>query len=393
MTKKYLFQAITILLISLLGHTATQAIPHIPAPILTPQAPKVYANAHLLIDFNSKQVLASKNVTTHIAPASLTKMMTMYIIDNELKHKKIALDDLVYISKKAWRTKGSKMFIKVDTKIAIKTLIKGIIVQSGNDACVAMAEHIAGTESAFATLMNSYAKILGMNDSHFVNATGMPNTDHYSTAADLAILATAIIRDFPKSYTIYATKSYTYNNIKQSNRNRLLWHNPFVDGIKTGYTKKAGYCLVASGEKDAMRLIAITLGAKSDALRCSETNKLLSWGFRFFETVKLQPAQISLTTARIYQGKKKQLPLGTQNDFYVTHVRGQRKHLQTSFAIPKTIRAPITKGDTIGTVIVKLNNKIIHQQPLIALEDVAIGNIFKRGFDYILLKIHNFSDD
>ena len=287
-------------------------------PSLLPRPPAIATNAYLLVDYNSNTIIAEKNSTLLVEPASLTKMMTMYIVDSEIKAGKLKLDQPILISKNAWQATGSRMFLNVDTRVTVEELIKGVIIQSGNDASVALAEHIAGSEQSFADLMNSYAQMLGMKDSHFVNATGMPDKEHVTTAKDMAILARAIIKNFPETYKIYAQKEFVYNGIHQQNRNQLLWRNPIVDGIKTGHTDNAGYCLVASGKVADMRLIAVVMGAKSDKSRTEEANKLLTWGFRFYESNLVRQANVKLQDVKVWMGKDKKLDIGFAEDLYIT---------------------------------------------------------------------------
>ena len=278
----------------------------LPTPAVAPTPPAIAANAYLLLDFSSNKVLAEKNSTVKVEPASLTKIMTMYIIDSEIKAGKIKTSDEVIISKNAWKATGTRMFVQVGTAVKVEDLIRGIIIQSGNDASVAMAEHIAGSEQVFADLMNQYAKLLGMQDSHFVNATGLPDKEHITTAQDMAILARAIIKNFPETYKLYSEKEFTYNGIKQTNRNKLLWRNSLVDGIKTGHTDSAGYCLVAAAkDSNDMRLISVVMGTKSDNSRTEEANKLLNWGFRFYETHLVRKQGDSLQEANIWGGVAK----------------------------------------------------------------------------------------
>lgn len=358
-------------------------------PSMAPKVPTMAANAYLLIDSNSGKVLAEKNSDLKVEPASLTKMMTMYIIDNEIKAGKIKLTDEVLISKNAWQTQGSKMFVRVDTRVPVEELIKGIIIQSGNDATVAMAEHIGGSEEVFAELMNKYAHMLGMKDSHFVNSTGLPDAAHVTTAHDMSILARALIKNFPATYRIYSQKEFTYNNIRQTNRNQLLWRNNSVDGIKTGYTESAGYCLVASAvDSNNMRLISIVMGTKSDNARTEEANKLLSWGARFYETHLVIKAGTALQENKIWMGKKKTVPVGFAEDFYVTTTQGNYKKHTATINVSSFIKAPIKNGDVIGTYVVQDENKqVVLEQPLIALKTIAKGNILQRGRDYIALNV------
>lgn len=358
---------------------------HASIPQTQINAPNIKAKTYLLIDANSNKVLAQKNIDKKVDPASLTKMMTMYVVDQELKQGKLNEDDLISISKKAWQAPGSRMFVEVGSKVPVKELIKGIIIQSGNDASIAIAEHIAGTESAFAELMNGYAQILGMNNSHFMNATGLTHEEHYSTANDMAILAKAIIRDFPETYKIYSEKSFSYKGIKQYNRNRLLWRNSTVDGIKTGYTDKAGFCLVSSGVLNDMRLISVILGARTDDGRTNESHKLLSWGFRFFETHKLYNAPESLQDIKIWQGKADLMPIGLDKNIFVTIPQGQYRKLNASLSIPNVIKAPIKAGDTIGSYKITRGEEIILEEPVIALKSIKKGGLWKQFKDKIVL--------
>ncbi len=360
-----------------------------PVPTVSPTPPTVAANAYLLLDHNSNKVLAEKNANMKIDPASLTKMLTMYIVDSELNAGKLKLTDEVIISTKAWRSPGTRMFVEPGTKVQVSELIKGVIIHSGNDASIALAEHIAGSEQVFANLMNDYAKMLGMHDSHFVNATGMPDKEHYTTAFDLAILSRAIIRDFPDSYKLYAQKEYTYNNIKQPNRNRLLWRNSLVDGIKTGFCEAAGYCLVASGiDSNDMRLISIVTGTKSDNARNEEANKLLNWGFRFYETHLVAKHGTPLQDAKIYMGKNEKIKVGFAGDLYITSFHGAYKKYHATTNILSMIKAPIKKGDIVGMYVVQNANKeVVLEEPIIALEDVVRGNLWQRAKDYMSLNV------
>lgn len=352
-----------------------------------PSAPTLSSKSYLLIDHNSDKILAEKDINERVEPASLTKMMTMYVIDNELKNNNLHMEDEILISKNAWQAPGSRMFLEVGKKVPVKDLINGVIIQSGNDASTALAEHIAGSEQAFADLMNVYAKILGMNNSHFTNATGLPDPEHYTTAYDMAILTKAIIHDFPETYNIYSQKSFTYNGIEQFNRNRLLWRNNTVDGIKTGHTDSAGFCLVASGKNADMRLTAIILGAASDEMRVTEANRLLIWGFRFFETHLVHAASQSLQNIRVWMGNAKQLDIGLQQDLYVTIPHGQFNKLDISLSIPKIIKAPMEKGTSIGTYKIALHDKTIVEQPIIALDTIKTGGLWNRIKDSSILSI------
>ncbi|MBA3660165.1 MAG: D-alanyl-D-alanine carboxypeptidase [Gammaproteobacteria bacterium] len=366
-------------------------------PSFTPSAPNIDANAYMLLDATSGKIIAQKAADTRLPPASLTKLMTMYIISTALKNGQIKLDDKVRVSTKAWKTEGSRMFIKAGEEVPVKDLVKGIVVGSGNDATVAMAEHIAGTEEAFTAIMNQQAKLLGMNDSHFMDSTGLPNPDHYSTARDLAILTQSYIRNFPEDYGYYSEKWLTYNGVRQPNRNRLLWRYQYADGLKTGHTNEAGFCLVSSAKKDGMRLISVVLGEPSDQSRNEDSIRLLTYGFRFYETHKLYNAGASLTTARVWQGAQSEIPLGLNEDLYVTVPTGQYKRLQANMQLNNPLRAPVNKGQSCGTLNVSINNQIIAQTPLVALETDPQGNVWRRASDSVKMKIHKYfsksSDD
>lgn len=345
--------------------------------------PAIDARGYILVDFDSEKVLAEKNADVRMEPASLTKVMTAYIVDSELRDGKLRPTDPVTISEKAWRMGGSRMFAKVKSQISVDELLRGVIVQSGNDATVALAEHIAGTEDAFAALMNVYAQRLGMTGTRFTNSSGMPDAQHYTTPRDLAILARALIRDFPESYRWYSMKEYTWNGIKQYNRNSLLWTDPGVDGIKTGHTDSAGYCLVASSKKGSMRLISVMLGARSEDARADETRKLLAYGFRSYETHRLYTAQHPLTEANIWKGEKKKLPLGLISDLYITIPRGQYKNLNASIDLTSRIVAPTTRGQQLGKVRVKLGDDVYAEEELIALEEVPPGGFVNNLVDEV----------
>lgn len=359
-------------------------------PYVAPTAPELSAPEYILVDFHSKKVLAEKDADKRIDPASLTKMMTIYVIDNEIKNGRFAWKDEVPISENAWRTEGSRMFIPVGKKIAVAELIKGVIIQSGNDAAVALAEFSAGSEKAFADLMNQYAQKLGMQNTHFANATGIPHPDHYTTARDLSLLAEAMIADFPETYKIYSEKWFTFNGIKQPNRNRLLWREPYIDGIKTGFSSQANYCLAASGQKDNMRLISILLGAQTEPERTEQTLQLLRYGFRFFETHRVFEKNTALNQARVWMGNEKNVGLGILNDLYITIPQGQYKSLEAKMNIDKSIAAPVKQGETYGKIVVKLNDTLITEVPLVALDNVGQGTLWNRFSDYVSLNIQKF---
>jgi D-alanyl-D-alanine carboxypeptidase (penicillin-binding protein 5/6) len=350
-----------------------------------PEPPPINAVGYILIDASSGEIIAKNNANERMEPASLTKMMASYIIANAVKQGKAKLTDEVKISKKAWQMKGSRMFIEVGKVIEFEKLLIGMIVQSGNDATIALAEHIAGDEESFVKLMNDAAKQLGMFDTHFVNATGLPHDEHYSTPRDMTILGLALIRDFPEHYEYYSRKEYTYAGIKQFNRNQLLWRDESVDGIKTGHTESAGYCLVASARRGNMRLISTVLGTKSKDARSSESQKLLTYGFRFFETHKLYSANDELTQVKIWKGSSDALPLGIDQDLYITIPRGQYDKLDASMSINSKIVAPVTKGDVQGNVIINLGTKQVAKRDLISLSDVSQGSFWHNLIDSINL--------
>ncbi|WP_095504500.1 serine hydrolase [Paraferrimonas sedimenticola] len=356
------------------------------APTVIPEAPTVAAKAFVLMDYNSGKVLAENNSYEQLHPASLTKMMTSYVIGQEMVAGNIAPDDMVTVSENAWAKNfpdSSKMFIEVGKQVSVADLNRGIIVQSGNDACVAMAEHIAGTESGFADLMNSWAKQLGMQDSFFVNSHGLDSDQHKTTAYDMAILGRALIRDVPEEYAIYAEKSFTYNGIKQFNRNGLLWDKSMnVDGIKTGHTSKAGYSLVTSGTKDGMRLVAVVMGTNSVAARKAESKKLLNYGFRFFESVTPYKAGDSFTEQRIWFGDRKMIKLGVDQDTAFTLYRGQSKKLKANFELNQELNAPIEQGEVVGKVYFQVDGEDVASFPLVTLEAVPEGSLIDRIFDY-----------
>ncbi|MEG3754591.1 D-alanyl-D-alanine carboxypeptidase family protein [Psychromonas arctica] len=375
--------------ISLLLITFLLSINALAAPMIVPKAPSIAAKGYLLIDFDSGKVLSENNSEETLEPASLTKMMTSYIIGQELKSGNLKLSDKVTISNNAWSKNfpdSSKMFIEVGKEVTVEDLNRGIIIQSGNDACVAMAEHIAGSESAFADLMNSWAAQLGMNDTHFVNSHGLHADGHHTTAKDMAILAKAIITDVPNEYKIYSEKSFKYNGIVQYNRNGLLWDKSLnVDGMKTGHTSAAGYSLVSSATKDGMRLISVVMGTRSDEARKVESKKLLNWGFRFFETITPYKANDQLANERIWMGTQANIRLGVPVDTPLTLPRNQSQNLKADFVIDNELRAPIQKGDKVGQVNYTLADEAVASYDLIALETVEEGGIFSRIIDYIKL--------
>ena len=354
-----------------------------PKPII-PAPPEVGAKAYMLMDVASGKVLTSKNEHERLAPASLTKMMTVYVAYQEIKQNKLHLTDMVHISENAWRTEGSKMFVEVGKEVSVDDLLHGIIIQSGNDASVALAEHIAGSETAFADLMNGYAKKLGMNDSHFVNSTGMPDSNHYTSAADLALLARATIQEFPPElYALHSEKWFTFNGIKQPNRNQLLWRNPAIDGLKTGHHEEAGYCLAASAKKDHTRLVSVILGAESTSARAEQSNRLITYGLRFFETHQVFAANKVLNTPRVWMGNQKTLEVGLESPLMVTVPQGQYPELQAKMQLDKNLHAPIKAGQVIGSVVVRLGEDVVAERPLVALKDIHTGGLWSRFTDYV----------
>jgi len=354
------------------------------APSVVPPPPKLDAKSYILMDYDSGEILAEKNPDERVEPASITKMMTAYLVDQELERGNITLDDLVPISEKAWRMKGSRMFVEVGSKVPLRELLKGMIIQSGNDATVALAEHIAGTEEAFVDMMNAQAQALGLTGTHFANSTGWPDPDHYSTARDLAMLARALIHDFPERYALYKEKKYTWNGITQYNRNRLLWRDKSVDGVKTGHTESAGYCLVSSAERDGMRLIAVVLGTDSDKARTQQSQALLNYGFRFFETHKLYGAGQKLADVKVWFGASDHVGVGPKEDIFVTVPRGRYQDLKAEMELEPSVEAPVQKGRELGRLDVSLDGKPKRQATLHALSDVPEGGIWEKVRDTVL---------
>lgn len=357
---------------------------------IVPSAPQINAEGFILIDHATGKIIAEGNADIQLEPASLTKMMTSYIIGKEIEAGNISNSDQVLVSERAWAKKfpdSSKMFIEVGTEVSVDLLNQGIIVASGNDACVAMSEHIAGSESAFADLMNAHAEQLGMLGSHFQNSHGLSGTEHYSTPRDMATLASALINDVPNEYAIYKQKSFTYNNIKQYNRNSLLWDKSMnVDGLKTGHHSKAGFNLVTSATKGDMRLVTVVMGAKSAQARKIESKKLLNYGFRFFETIKPYKAGESFATNRVWMGDVKEVDLGILEDTAITIPRGQRKNLEANFKLDRQLEAPLAKGEVVGTVFLQLDGENVAEYPLVTLQEVNEGGMFSRFVDYVKLQ-------
>lgn len=361
---------------------------HAEGEIKIPAPPRLAASSYFLQDFDSGRILAERNADEVLPPASLTKIMTVYIAFRELSNNRLNLDDMVTISEKAWRTPGSKMFIEVNKQVKVEDLLKGIIIQSGNDASVAIAEHIAGDEHTFAELMNQQAQRLGMHSTHFMNATGLPVPDqHYTTARDLALLTRAVIKEFPEYYRWDSVKEFTFNNITQKNRNILLWRDESVDGVKTGHTEEAGYCLIASAKREQMRLISVVLGTKSKSARANESQTLLNYGFRFYDTHKLYDADTELTTARVWKGASDTVSLGVAEDLYVTISRRHYKEMKAATSVDVKIMAPVKQGDQLGVVNVTLRDETVRSMPLVALNAVEKGSFLQRTYDSALMLI------
>ena len=361
-----------------------------PAPVALPSPPQIAAKAYLLMDYNTGQVLIGSNEHERLPPASLTKMMTSYVIGQELKAGRIKPSDMVTISQNAWSknySDSSKMFIEVGKQVSVDNLNKGIIIQSGNDACIAMAEHVAGSEDSFASLMNQWADRIGMKETHFVNAHGLYNVDHYSSAYDMALLGQALIRDLPEEYKIYSQKDFSFNGITQHNRNRLLWDKSLaVDGIKTGHVSEVGFNLVASATgPDNMRLISVVIGSGSEAQRAEESKKLLTYGFRFYQNVTPYKQGAELASQRIWMGDKSEIKLGTDRDISLLLPRNSSGKLKADFQLNGELDAPIKKGEQVGTIFLKLDDKEVAQYPLVALEEVNQGSLFSRLWDYLVL--------
>ncbi|MBU2887612.1 D-alanyl-D-alanine carboxypeptidase [Gilvimarinus agarilyticus] len=355
--------------------------------VLIPAPPQLAATGYLLLDADTGEVLVEHNADEQLPPASLTKMMTSYIVTNELEHGRLGEQDLVNVSVKAWKMGGSKMFVREGTQVPVMDLLRGVIIQSGNDASVALAEHIAGGEDAFADVMNQSARLLGMNNTHFVNSTGWPAEGHLTTARDLALLAKAIIEDHPQYYPLYAEKYFEYNEINQPNRNRLLFRDATVDGLKTGHTEAAGYCLVASAKRNNMRLISVVMGTKTESSRAAETQKLLAYGFRYFENATLYSAGAELESAPVWYGKSDRVALSVDEDVIMTIPRGSRDNIEANLTVAETLKAPIAKGDELGQLILTLNGETLATLPVVASHEVEQAGLFARLIDAIKLFI------
>ena len=382
--------------------SAAPANPDLPTPNAMPKAgpgalnvpvpppPQLDAKSWVLMDYATGQILAAANENDRVEPASITKVMTAYVVSAELAAGKIKMDDQVFISENAWRgggagTDGSTSFLAVNSKASLKDLLYGMIIQSGNDAAIALAEHVAGSEQTFAELMNQYGQKLGMTGTHYANASGLPDPNHYSTARDIALLARATIHDYPDDYKIYAIKEFEWNGITQHNRNSLLWRDPSVDGIKTGHTKEAGFCLTTSAKRGDQRLVAVVMGVASDKQRADDNQSLLNYGFRFFESHKLYDANKPLATPELWKGAQNTMPVGVADDVLVTLPRGRYNDLKATMEMPGRLVAPFQKGQKIGTVKVALDGKTLVERPLVALDDEPEAGFWGRMSDGIML--------
>ena len=357
--------------------------PVMPIQTIIPPQPVLNAKGYVLMDAQSGNVIAQSNMNERMQPASLTKMMTLYVISENLTAGRITLTDLVPISEAASSAEGSRMFVKSGTKVTVEDLMRGIIIDSGNDACTAMAQYIAGNEDSFAQMMNATAQELGMNASHFVDSTGLPNPEHYSTPHDMALLARALMINFPQYNHYYKEKWFTYNGIHQPNRNRLLWRGAQFDGVKTGHTDEAGYCLVASATENGNRLISVVMGTPTDQARADDSQALINYGFRYFYTYKLYDAMQPINAARIWYGMEKTVSLGLKDPLFVTIPTGTYKQLKATMTVEPNIQAPVAKGQQMGVVNVTLDGKPIANPALIALDDVNRGGIFVKGRDHL----------
>jgi D-alanyl-D-alanine carboxypeptidase (penicillin-binding protein 5/6) len=363
------------------GLSATSlAVPPSPVP-----APVVAAKSYLLVDLTSGQPLVVQNADERRDPASLTKLMTAYLAFEALKQKQITPAQVVPVSQRAWRAEGSRMFIEPRRPVTIDELLRGMIIQSGNDASIALAEAVAGSEETFVQLMNREAKRLGMKNTSFTNSTGLSGPQHYSTAADLALLAAALIRDFPELYTLYSIKEYRYNNILQANRNRLLWTDPYVDGVKTGHTETAGYCLIASAKRGQRRLLSVVMGATSDAARASESQKLLNFGFQFYDTVRLYEKGQAVSSLRVWKGGRNEVQAGFADDVFLTVPKGQAEKLKVTLESVQPLIAPVGQAQKVGAVKISLDGRPLAEYPIVALQEVAIGGLLGRAWDTMRL--------
>ncbi len=362
-----------------LANAAKVPVPAVPAP------PGIAAKSYVLMDADTDRIIAERNSNEPLHPASLTKIMTGYVAAGELRGGRLSLADEVLVSVNAWETPGSRTFIREGTRVSVSDLLRGIIIQSGNDASVALAEHIAGSEGAFATMMNRQAAELGMSATLFQNATGLPAEDHYTSARDLAILTRDYIRKYPENYRIYSEKSFKYNNIDQPNRNQLLRRDRTVDGVKTGHTDAAGYCLVVSAKRDGMRLISVIMGAATSDIRVRETQKLLTYGFRFFETKRLYEAEVPLRTSAVWYGAADSVEVGLRAPVVLTIPRGHYENVSAELRLPNLLEAPIVAGGEIGALRLTLNDEEIYAAPLVALQAVEEAGFFAKAEDFVRL--------
>lgn len=363
-------------------------------PMPVPAPPELGAESYILVDFNSGRILVEKYPDQRSEPASITKVMTSYVVFGELAKGNIALDDMVPVSERAWRTGGSRMFIDPTMQVSVEDLLLGVIVQSGNDASVALAEYVAGSEEAFAGVMNHYGEQLGMENSNFTNSTGWPDDMHYTTARDIATLSAAIIRDFPDYYRWFSEKEFIFNGIRQHNRNTLLWRDPAVDGLKTGHTETAGYCLAASAKREGMRLISVVMGSDSESSRTTQSQSLLNYGFRFFETVQLYEARQELAQGRVWKGEEDSVALGLTEPLYVTIPRGRYDDLDAQVEMEPKLLAPLAADAMVGHIRIKLGDELVAERELVTLAEVAQAGFFSRSWDGLKLWVGGwFSDD
>ncbi|MBI5429174.1 MAG: D-alanyl-D-alanine carboxypeptidase [Nitrosomonadales bacterium] len=356
-------------------------------PAVLPDAPQLAARAWLLYDYTSNRILVNQGGDERLEPASLTKLMTAYLAFDALKHRTLSMEQKLTVPTAATRSFGgeSRMLLKAGQTVSVNELLHGLIVQSGNDAAITLALNIAGSEAGFVDMMNKEAGRLGMNNTHFTNPVGLPDAQHYSSASDLALLAAAIVRDYPQHYALFGLRDYTFNNVTQANRNRLLWLDPYADGIKTGHTETAGYCLIGSAKRDNHRLISVLFGADSDRLRAAESQKLLNYGFQNFDAVSLYRKDQPVTTLRIWKGTEKHVSVGFRQDLFLTIPKGAYPQLKATMETPQPILAPISGGQRLGVLKLTLDGKPYAEFPLIALEGVPLANVFSRGWDSMRL--------
>ncbi len=357
------------------------AVPLASAQMPVPAPPSIGASSYILVDFHSQAAIADLAADERVEPASITKLMTSYVVFQEIERGNLALDDEVLISENAWRTPGSRMFVEVGRRVTVEDLLKGVIIQSGNDASVALAEHVAGTEAVFASMMNEEARRLGMVNTHYTNATGLPDENLHTTARDISLLAIALIRDFPDFYGWYSEREFTFNDIRQHNRNRLLWRDPSVDGLKTGHTSSAGYCLVTSARREGMRLVSVVMGTDSEDARASASQALLNYGFRFFETYQLYERGEMISRERVWKGRSNELELVVEQPLFVTIPRGRYDALQAELEIRRQLEAPIAAGEQVGNLTIRLDGASVAETPLLAAEQVDPASWFGRVTD------------